>query len=126
MRSGTSFSHLFTDFFEASQGIMNHLPWLAQKRSTLLQLMAEWSQSQGVLEELTGQLRRLGHGHGLRPSSGPGRDRPADQGPGELETGLRQVIAMVSPAAQRLKEISVVDCVSISHETFMERLLNVF
>lgn len=104
MRSGTSFSHLFTDFFEASQGIMNHLPWLAQKRSTLLQLMAEWSQSQGVLEELTGQLRRLGHGllRQLAVCSGPGRDRPADQGPGELETGLRQVIAMVSPAAQRL------------------------
>lgn len=64
--------------------IMDHLPWLAEKRTTLLQLLAEWSQSQGVLEELTGRLRRLGH------------DRPHDQGPGELETGLRQVIAMVS------------------------------
>jgi len=66
------------------QAIMDHLPWLAEKRTTLLQLLAEWSQSQGVLEELTGRLRRLGH------------DRPHDQGPGELETGLRQVIAMVS------------------------------
>ncbi|CAJ1335889.1 unnamed protein product, partial [Effrenium voratum] len=69
---------------QEGQGIMNHLPWLAAKRTTLLQLMAEWSQSQGVLDDLTGQLKRLG------------RDRGPDQGPSELETGLRQVIAMVS------------------------------
>lgn len=66
------------------QGIMNHLPWLSEKRTSLLQLLAEWSQSHRVLDDLTDRLRRLG------------RDRPADQGPCELETGLRQVIAMVS------------------------------
>ena len=33
----------------------------------------------GVLEELTGRLRRLGH------------DRPHDQGPGELESGNLQM-----------------------------------
>ncbi|CAE7316113.1 rplP [Symbiodinium pilosum] len=57
------------------QGIVNHLPWLSEKRTTLLQLLAEWSQSHRVLDDLTDRLRRLG------------RDRPADQGPCELEPG---------------------------------------
>ncbi|CAK9010766.1 unnamed protein product [Durusdinium trenchii] len=40
------------------QGIMNHLPWLAEKRTTLLQLLAEWSQSQGYFLGLWEQKRK--------------------------------------------------------------------
>lgn len=72
---------------ESIRGFFSWLKWHPAFRFSSLE--------PGVLEELTGRLRRLGH------------DRPHDQGPGELESGNLQM--EVSFFCRRVFNVSRLD-----------------